>query len=540
MPARRKLVVLGLLGTTLDAGRGAGRWERWRPTVSLAQHDDLLVDRLELLHDGRGTAIADTIVEDIAHASPSTRVVRHLLELKDAWDFEDVYAALHDFARAYPFDVEREDYLVHITTGTHVAQICLFLLTEARYFPARLLQTSPSGKASAGKFAIIDLDLSRYDRIASRARSETIEGQSFLKNGIETRSASFNALIDSIEQVALASRAPILLTGPTGAGKSRLARRIFELKKLRRQVSGAFAEVNCATIRGDTATSALFGHKKGAFTGAVSDRAGLLARADHGVLFLDEVGELGLDEQAMLLRALEEKVFTPLGSDREVKSDFQLLCGTNRDLAKQIAAGTFRDDLHARINLWTFRLPALHERKEDLAPNLDYELAQASVSLGRQVTMSREARDLFLGAARQRIWPGNFRDFNAAVTRMATLATVTDGGRITEEGARREIVRSTKNDAGPTADEADARLVNVLGAEGAAKLDRFDRVQLADVLAVCARSPSLSAAGRELFARSRAEKSTVNDADRLRKYLTKLGVDFGTIASSGHGLSNRA
>ena len=443
MPARRRLVVIGLLGTTLDAGRGHGRWERWRPTVSLTQHDDLLVDRLELLHDRRGSFLADTLVEDIAHASPATEVVRHPFELRDAWDFEDVYAALHDFARAYPFDVEREDYLVHITTGTHVAQICLFLLTEARYFPARLLQTSPSGKRSAGTFAIIDLDLSRYDRIASRVRSERLLGQSFLKNGIETRSRSFNALIDSIEQVALASRAPILLTGPTGAGKSQLARRIYDLKKQRRQVSGPFAEVNCATVRGDTAMSTLFGHKKGAFTSAIADRPGLLARAHQGVLFLDEVGELGLDEQAMLLRALEEKVFVPLGSDREVTSDFQLLCGTNRDLGRQIAAGTFREDLHARINLWTFRLPALHERPEDLAPNLDYELMQATHVLGRQVTMSREARTRFLEAARARSWPGNFRDFNAAVTRMATLA---EGGRITEASVEQELARLAGND----------------------------------------------------------------------------------------------
>jgi transcriptional regulatory protein RtcR len=536
MPARRKLVVLGLLGTTLDTGRGRGRWERWRPTVSLTQHDDLLVDRLELLHDRRASGIADGVVEDIAHTSPATQVVRHLFDLRDAWDFEDVYASLHDFARAYPFDVEHEDYLVHITTGTHVAQICLFLLTEARYFPAKLLQTSPAGPSrtrGVGTFTIIDLDLSRYDRIASRVRSEQIEGQSFLKNGIETRSPSFNALIDSIEQVALASRAPILLTGPTGAGKSQLARRIYELKKLRRTVSGPFAEVNCATVRGDTAMSALFGHKKGAFTGATADRAGLLARADKGVLFLDEIGELGLDEQAMLLRALEEKVFVPLGSDREVRSEFQLLCGTNRDLRRQIAAGTFREDLHARIDLWTFRLPALHERPEDLAPNLEYELGQATRTLGRQVTMSREAREQFLAVARRRVWPGNFRDFNAAVTRMATLA---EGGRITEKGVQIELARLAGNDATRSAVAGgggpDARVVQVLGEERAAKLDRFDRVQLADVLAVCAEAPSLSAAGRVLFASSRETKRSTNDADRLRKYLAKLGIDFGAIPRS--------
>ena len=103
-------------------------------------------------------------------------------------------------------------------------------------------------------------------------------------------------------------------------------------------MQGPFVEVNCATLRGDAAMSALFGHVKGAFTGALRDRPGLLRAADGGVLFLDEIGELGADEQAMLLRALEEKRFLPLGGDREVTSDFQLIAGTNRDLADEVRA----------------------------------------------------------------------------------------------------------------------------------------------------------------------------------------------------------
>lgn len=123
-------------------------------------------------------------------------------------------------------------------------------------------------------------------------------------------------MIEQIEKVAIKSRAPILLNGPTGAGKSFLARRIFELKQARHQFSGAFVEVNCATLRGDTAMSTLFGHVKGAFTGARESREGLLRSANGGMLFLDEIGELGADEQAMLLKAIEEKTFYPFGSDR--------------------------------------------------------------------------------------------------------------------------------------------------------------------------------------------------------------------------------
>ncbi len=531
MPKRPR-VVLSLLGLQLDAGRGAGRWEKWRPTIALTQFEDLLVDRLELLYDPGHRELADIVVADIAQVSPDTRVVLHPVGFRDPWDFEDVYSTLFDFCERYPFDSEREDYLAHITTGTHVAQICLFLLTESRNLPARLLQTAPgrgAERGGPGSYAVIDLDLSKYDRLASRFARARQTGQSLLKSGIDTKNRAFNELSARIEAVAVGSRAPLLLSGPTGAGKSRLARRIYELRKSRRQVSGDFAEVNCATLRGDMAMSTLFGHKKGAFTGAAADRAGLLKRAHQGVLFLDELGELGLDEQAMLLRAIEEKSFYPLGSDRAESSDFQLLCGTNRDIEAQIARGTFREDLYARINVWMFRLPALHERPEDIAPNLDYELDEASRALGQRVTLSREARSVFLAFAERWKWPGNFRDLNAIVTRMSTLA---HGGRITEDIVREQIEELRVR--GGHADAAGARggpslVERVLGVERARRLDRFDRVQLEDVLVVCANARTMSDAGRELFAASRGERTSVNDADRLRKYLTRFEVDFRAI-----------
>src|SRR4051794_37292061 len=118
--AKRKRVVFSLLGLQLDSGRGQGRWEKWRPTVALTQFEDLVVDRLELLYDPSHLELADQIVADIAQVSPDTRVVKHAVGFRDAWDFEDVYATLFDFFERYSFDAERDDYLAHITTGTHV------------------------------------------------------------------------------------------------------------------------------------------------------------------------------------------------------------------------------------------------------------------------------------------------------------------------------------------------------------------------------------------------------------------------------------
>ncbi len=522
-------VVIGLLGTTLDQGKSPGRWQTWRPTVSVCRQPDLIVNRLELLHQERETALAELVRRDIQTVSPETEVRLHKIDFGDPWDFEAVYETLFAFAKAYAFD-DAEEYLIHITTGTHVAQICLFLLTEARWLPGRLLQCSPERDRSApGRVKIIDLDLSRYDGIASRFQQEQREGASFLKGGIETHNGAFNRLIDRIEQVAIATRDPLLLMGPTGAGKSRLARRIFELKKTRHAVKGAFVDVNCATLRGDGAMSTLFGHTKGAFTGALRDRPGLLRTADGGVLFLDEIGELGLDEQAMLLRALEEKTFLPMGSDRETNSDFQLIAGTNRDLLAAVRQGRFREDLLARINLWTFTLPGLHARPEDIEPNLRFELDQYAQKSGRRVTFSKEARQQFLdfalsGAAK---WKGNFRDLNAAVARMATLS---GGGRISVEVVEEEIERLRQawdDTAGPAAED---RVSGLLGPEEVSAMDLFDRVQLDHVLAVCARSRSLSDAGRTLYGASRGRKASTNDADRLRKYLARFGIDWAAAS----------
>jgi transcriptional regulatory protein RtcR len=523
-------VVLGFLGTTIDrAPRGLARWDRWRPTIDLCRHDDLVVSRLDLFVEPAHTSTAHEVVTDIGAVSPETEVVQHALALEDPWDFEEVYGALHDFARAYPFRPDHEDYLVHVTTGTHVAQICLFLLVEARYIPGRLIQVGPPSRrdpSGIGTYSIIDLDLSRYDRLATRFRHEREERVHSLKSGIATRNAAFNTLIERVERVALGSDAPILLTGPAGAGKSQLARRIYDLRRERRALPGAFVEVNCATLRGETATSALFGHRKGAFTGAASDRPGLLRAADGGLLFLDEIGELGLDEQAMLLRALEEGRFLPVGADAEVESRFQMIGGTNRDLRAAVRTGRFREDLLARIDLWTFRLPGLAQRPEDIEPNLDYELQKLERRHGHRVAFNREARERFLefATSSEARWSGNFRDFNAALTRMATLA---HGGPIDVPLATEEIERLREAWRDPDEElHAHDVLDEVLTSEALAAIDRFDRVQLAEVARVCRTSRSLSAAGRVLFAASRARKSSTNDADRLRKYLARFGLAF--------------
>lgn len=270
------------------------------------------------------------------------------------------------------------------------------------------------------------------------------------------------------------------------------------------------------------------------------------------MLFLDEIVELGLDEQAMLLKAVEEKRFYPMGSDQEVESDFQLIAGTHRDLRADVAAGRFREDLFARINLWTYHLPGLAERPEDIEPNIDHLLARHASEDGRLARFSSEARARYLAFAQslRAPWRGNFRDLAASITRLATLA---EGGRIGSALVDAEIARlewlwhgkaeasaaHANDDADGTAanhgsgeDALDARLHALLGPERLAALDLFDRLQLRAVIALCQRSASLADAGRQLFNHSRTRRSTANDSDRLRKYLARFGLNWVAIQAN--------
>ena len=522
-----KTVVYSILGTQLDMGKQQNRWNRWRPNISIFQQDDFAVDRIHLIYAPRYKTLADQVTEDIALLSPKTEIVRENERFSNPWDFEEVYGRLLDLIEANSFDPENEEYLFHITTGTHVAQICIFLLTESRRFPGKLLQTHPSrnGNDPKGSISIVDLDLSRYDRIASRFLKEAHDDIAFLKSGIETKNRQFNELIELIERVAIRSSEPILLTGATGAGKSRLARQIYALKKQRNNIKGDFVELNCATLRGDSAMSALFGHIKGAYTGAVQNRQGFLAKADQGMIFLDEIGELGPDEQAMLLHAIEEKRFFSVGADHESTSDFQIICGTNRDLAEAVHSGRFREDLLARINLWTFDLPGLRDRPQDILPNLEYELALFEKNTGKRVTFNKEALGRFLDFAQspESLWKGNFRDLKASVIRMCTLAR---GARISLEDVEAEtqrlrsswypIERKRESGTGSFASQFPG-------------LDEFDLIQLEGVLRICREHKTLAEAGRRLFAQSRLKRDSVNDSDRLKKYLAKFGLIWENI-----------
>lgn len=557
-----KTAVIGFLGTTLDNGFNDKRWQRWRPTVSLGLHDELLVDELHILYSIRDKRLFKIIVDDVAQVSPHTNVIGHHVALSSPWDFADVYAELYDFAAAFEFH-DNTNYLLHLTTGTHVAQICWFLLVEAGFIPADLIQTSPCPRPDQtnpqGRYQMIDLDISRYDGLRERFEAEKKQHWQTLQANLITQNVAYQQLISDIEKVATRSTAPILLMGATGAGKSQLASQIYAIKKAKADSSvqskyelDKFVEVNCATLRGDMAMSVLFGHVKGAFTGAASNRDGLLKSADGGLLFLDEIGELGLDEQAMLLTALEEQRFYPLGSDTSTNVSFQLMAGTNKDLRQAVADGEFRADLFARLNTWTFFLPSLKDRLEDVPANIDYELARLGSEQQHQYRFSPEARQLYeaFAMSSKATWQGNFRDLTASMIRLTTLA---ESKVIKVEDVQAEIERLSNlwalpDHANNTANnslislnsriELDRQSVEIasqnllsdyLDKEILATIDPFDAIPLAYVIETCIQHKNQATAGRYLYANSRDKLKSPNDSDRLRKYLMKFGLKFDDL-----------
>jgi len=216
------------------------------------------------------------------------------------------------------------------------------------------------------------------------------------------------------ELLALAAEndAPVLLLGETGTGKGVLARWIHE-HGVREAMP--FVEVSCSALHGELLASELFGHARGAFTSAVADRQGLLDVSDGGTLFLDEVGELTPSVQSQFLKVLEEKRYRRLGEVRERRSEFRLICATNRPLGQDVESGRFRQDLHFRINVFPIRVPALRERTEEI-PALSAHLLR---SLGAaSVPISPEAMALLRGYA----WPGNVRELRNTLERALLLS----------------------------------------------------------------------------------------------------------------------
>lgn len=245
--------------------------------------------------------------------------------------------------------------------------------------------------------------------------SRTVKKADGTEGYIEGESEASRRLYSLVDLVAPTPMS-VLITGPNGSGKEHVARRIHDRSK---RASGPFVAIDCGALTKELAASELFGHVKGAFTGALADKRGAFVEADGGTLFLDEIGNLGYEVQVQLLRAIQERRIRPVGATKETSVDVRIVCATNANPADEIKAGRFREDLYHRLNEFGIKMPSLSERGDDIMLYATFFLERACEELDRNVEgFTSRARELMLGYS----WPGNLRQLKNAVKRATLLA----------------------------------------------------------------------------------------------------------------------
>lgn len=342
--------------------------------------------------------------------------------VKDVIDYAEIWALLD---RSLGIIQERAgtgsrrwDFL--LDSGTPQMKTSLFLAARAGLFPARLIQGIPARfaggtyKSREVRFeGLPSITLEEVNHMAGSVqaqRGSPASSPSRARGSLDAPVATSPSFAEAIRKAVAVARYddPVLILGETGTGKTMIARRIHG-ESLRK--GGPFVEVNCSAIPESLAESELFGHARGAFSGADKARSGKFRAAHGGTLFLDEIGDLSLELQAKLLKALEDKEVTPVGSDEPVRAEARLIAATNRDIPELIRTGRFRRDLYERLKVVVVRLSPLRERREDIRPLAERFLALWNAQYGERRFLTEAALTLLEAYS----WPGNVRELQNAL-----------------------------------------------------------------------------------------------------------------------------
>lgn len=362
----------------------------------------------------------------------ATPIAFHPVTLSSPTHFGEIYEAVVRLIQKLQSKWEADLKLTfHLSPGTPAMGAVWIILAKTR-FPAELVESSPQAGVQT---ASVPFDISA-EYIPDLLRRPDSELQR-LSVGAPPEMAAFPDIIHqskemkkilSLARKVAIRKVPVLIEGESGTGKELLARAIHNAST---RQSKSFIAVNCGAIPHELIESELFGHKKGAFTGATENRQGHFVKAHGGTIFLDEIGELPLPAQVKLLRVLQEQEVTPLGSSKPEKIDVRIISATNRTLMQEVAQKTFREDLFYRLAVFVLQLPSLRERQGDVGMLTDAMLdrlnKENAEDLGlEQKKLSPSARNLLLNHA----WPGNIRELQNTLLRAAVIST---GPKITEE-----------------------------------------------------------------------------------------------------------
>lgn len=346
------------------------------------------------------------------------------VDLSSPIDYGEIYTQVSSQLVGAGLPRDEIDLTFHLSPGTPAMAAIWIILAKTR-FPAKLIQTSRErGLEQVDFFFDLANDfLPEYlqrtgDRVARLSDAAKEPGPEFSK--VVHKSRVVEAQIQLARRMA-AYDVPVLILGETGTGKELFAEAIHAASP---RAGKPFVAVNCGAIPPELANSELFGHKKGAFTGAIADRKGHFQEASGGTLFLDEVGDLPLDTQVRLLRVLQAGEVTPMGQSGAVKVNTRILAATHRDLGKDVAAGRFREDLFHRLAVGILRLPPLRERDGDAGVLVDHfmEIINADAKgkpEAQHKNISVEAKNILLS----QLWPGNVRELYHTLLRAAIWST---------------------------------------------------------------------------------------------------------------------
>jgi len=387
--------------------------------------------RVFLIYTGdRFLEIARTVETLAGELGPQTVFNFVSLELDSPVDYEEIYTKL-TAAVSVIIDNNRHldpAYSILLDPGTPQMQTVWFLLARSGFLRAELLQGVPP-QFAGGAYKVRRVDLSssvlpeisfvRNDRQPERG-AEREAGEWILPEGgpsVVGEDPAFTAALENARRVA-GYGISVLVRGEPGTGKGIIARLVHEASARR---SRPFLALNCASIAPSLAESELFGHGKGAFTGADTERLGQIRAADGGTILLDEIGDLPLEIQPKLLRVLEERLLLPVGHDTEIPVDVRVIAATNRDLEELIAKGSFRRDLYDRLAQYTLTIPPLRERPTDIPLLLKHFVDQWNARYHESKQIGEEAMRLLMRYP----WPGNVRELANSVMQMCASATAT-------------------------------------------------------------------------------------------------------------------